>query len=272
MYHHLPDEINLYYEIQGKTDAETTLVFLNGLSQSTASWLGIAPAFYAKYKVVLVDLVFQGQSGKSENFRTYDNHAADIYDLLSKTCSGKVVLCGISYGSAITQHLLVNYPDFFAGGIMLSTFGHNTDLFNLIGESWINALNAGGYALMLDVMLPVVLGKSYFEKPLIPVETMKESRIARELDRDSLLKLMEATKVRGDYRNQLHKIKVPVLIVQGEEDFLIPPVIAKEVAEKIQKAEFVVIEKAGHTLNLEAIPQVIKLLKSFLIKIESASK
>jgi 3-oxoadipate enol-lactonase len=264
MIHRLPDNAELYFEIQGKVDSDTTIVFLNGLSQSTLSWAAIAPAFYANHRVVLIDLLFQGQSGKVEKFRTYDEHAADVFDLLQKNTNGKIFLCGISYGSAVAQHLIVNYPDFFSGAVLLSTFGHNTAQFNLIGESWVAALKSGGYALMLDVMLPVVLGKSYFEKPLIPIETLKESRVARNLETENLLKLMRATEVRGDYRGNLKKVKVPVIVAQGDEDFLIPPAIAKDVADQISGAEFIVLEKVGHTLNLEAIPQTISVIKKMI--------
>jgi 3-oxoadipate enol-lactonase len=268
----LPDGSFLYYEVQGNPEAAITLVFLNGLSQSTLSWAGIAPSFYKEHRVILLDLVFQGQSGTAEKFRSYDEHAADVFSLLKQegasTGSGKkIILCGISYGSAVAQHALANHPDFFAGGILLSTFAHNTALFNAIGESWISALQAGGYPLMLDIMLPVVLGKSYFEKPLIPIQTLKEVRIGRDLSAESLLKLMKATDERGDYRGQLKKIKAPVIVVQGEEDILIPPAIAKEVAAEIPGAEFTVIEKAGHTLNLEAIPQTISIIRKFAEKL-----
>ena len=117
---------------------------------------------------------------------------------------------------------------------------------------------------MLDILLPTVLGKSYFEKPLIPIQTLKEARIGRALLNDSLLKLMEATNVRSDYRKNLNAVKIPVVVAQGEEDVLIPPAIAKEVADHIPGSEFIVIEKAGHTLNLEAIPQVISLVKKVI--------
>lgn len=260
----LPDGVEMYYEIQGNPVSGTTLVFLNGLSQSTLSWAAIAPAFYKSTQVVLLDLVFQERSGTSNEFRTYDQHAADVFHLLSNTVKGKIILCGISYGSAVAQHAIFNYPDFFKGAILLSTFAHNTAHFNCIGESWKQALRAGGYALMLDVMLPTVLGKSYFEKPLIPIATLKQSQIARNLEADSLFKLMRATEERGDYRPKLKQVKAPVLVVQGEEDFLIPPSIAKDVADAIPGAKFEVIERVGHTLNIEAIPQVIAYTRNFL--------
>jgi 3-oxoadipate enol-lactonase len=262
--HRLPDGVELYFEIQGNPTASTTIVFLNGLSQSTLSWAGIAPAFYSEHRVVLVDLVFQGQSGKAEEFRTYDQHAGDVYHLLSHLPPGKFVLCGLSYGSAVAQHCIVNYPAFFSGAVLLSTFAHNTAHFNAIGDSWKSALLAGGYPLLLDVMLPSVLGRSYFENPLIPIATLKESRVGRNLQADDLLKLMRATEERGDYRPKLRDVKVPVLVAQGEEDFLIPPSTAIEVADHIPGAKFTVVEKTGHTLNLEAIPQTVALLRKFL--------
>jgi 3-oxoadipate enol-lactonase len=264
MIHTLPDGITLYYEIQGNSDADKTILFLNGLSQSTLAWSGIAPSFYKEYQVVLVDCVFQGQSGKAKEFRSYDAHAADIADLIRATKLRNVYVCGISYGSAITQHLLVNHSDLIKGGILVSTFAHNTALFNAMGESWKQALKAGGYPLMLEIMLPTVLGKSYFEKPLIPIETLKESRVARNLETDDLLKLMLATETRGDYREELKKIIAPVLIIQGEEDLLIPPSVAKEVADQISGSKLEIIENAGHTLNLEAIPQLTNLIREFI--------
>ncbi|HTL81536.1 MAG TPA: alpha/beta hydrolase [Bacteroidia bacterium] len=268
MMHELPDGIQLYFETNGNADSDTTIVFLNGLSQSTQSWLAIAPSFQKEHHVITLDLVFQGQSGVGEKFRTYDEHAADVMHLLEKYGKGKIILCGISYGSAVAQHLLVNYPGKFHSALLLSTFAHDTENFIALGEKWRDALVEGGYPKMLDVMLPDVLGKSYFEKPLIPIETLKESRVARELRTDSLLKLMKATEVRGDYREKLKRVnvngKVKVIVAQGKEDVLIPPSVAKHVAENIPGAEFVVLEKVGHTLNLEAIPQVIKLLRDLL--------
>jgi 3-oxoadipate enol-lactonase len=88
--------------------------------------------------------------------------------------------------------------------------------------------------------------------------------VSNNLDTDSLLKLMRATEERGDYRPKLAQVKVPVLVAQGEEDLLIPPSTAQEVAAAIPGARFVIIEKAGHTLNLEAIPQVTKLVRAHL--------
>ena len=44
------DGLNLYYEIQGNLESQETLVFLNGLTQSTVAWFFMLPYFKEKYK------------------------------------------------------------------------------------------------------------------------------------------------------------------------------------------------------------------------------
>ena len=49
------DNLNIYFEVQGNENAKETLVFLNGLSQSTVSWILTTPHFKNDYKIVLID-------------------------------------------------------------------------------------------------------------------------------------------------------------------------------------------------------------------------
>lgn len=262
----LEDGNRLNYQFTFLAKDVPTVVFLNGLSQSTMSWGAVTPALQGKYNVLLLDLVFQGKSTSVGEFRSYDQHAKDVTALVKHLDLQKPVLCGLSYGSAVAQHALVEHADVYAGGMLLSTFAHNAPVFDAIGESWKSALRAGGYPLLLDVMLPIVLGASYFEKPLIPITTLKEMRISNNLSPDNLFKLMMATETRGDYRTQLKKINVPVLVIHGEEDLLIPVAVASEVNEHLRESDFIVLPKVGHTLNLEAIPQISGLILEYLEK------
>jgi len=262
----LKDGNRIYYQHHFLGEESPTVIFLNGLSQSTMSWGAVSPAFIGKCNVLLLDLVFQGKSTAEGEFRSYDQHASDVTALIQFLEIRKPVLCGLSYGSAVAQHALVLFPEVYAGAVLMSTFAHNAEIFTAMGESWKSALKAGGYALLLDVMLPVVLGASYFEKPLIPIQTLKELRISNNLSAENLFKLMKATETRGDYREQLRNVKVPVLVIHGEEDLLIPVAMAGQVNEFLPESDFIVLEKVGHTLNLEAIPQISGLIREYLEK------
>ena len=258
------DQLNIYFEVHGNEQANKTLVFLNGLSQSTIAWALTTPYFKTDYKIVLIDFIFQGQSDKTGEWRNFDTHARDVIGILDHLKIEQAYVIGLSYGSLVAQHLAVNNPQRISKLILMSTFAHKTPYYEAIELSWWRALEFGGYGLMLDIMLPNVLSEDYFKNPLIPIDLMKQTRQEANEDKQALFKLMRATKERSDYRSELKKIHTPTIVIQGEKDTLFPVHMAKEVSDAIPNAQLQVIPFAGHTLNLEAVPQMVKAIKEFI--------
>jgi 3-oxoadipate enol-lactonase len=259
------DDLNIYYEVQGNVSAPETLVFLNGLTQSTVSWLFVLPYFKEKYKIILLDFIFQGQSDKAEHWRDFDQHANDVKHILQQEKTNKATIIGLSYGSLVAQHFAVNHPTFVNKLILVSTFAHKTPYYEAIELSWWRALEFGGYNLMLDIMLPSVLSEDYFSHPIIPIQLMKDARLDAQQNKQAIFNLMQATKERKDYRKDLEKIIAPTLIIQGEKDLLLPVHLANEVHKHIKDSKLKVISNAGHTLNLEHVPEVCGHIKEFLL-------
>jgi 3-oxoadipate enol-lactonase len=263
MFTKTPDNLNIYYEIQGDPNSKRTIVFLNGLSQSTIAWLITIP-FFKNYRIILLDLIFQGQSDKNGESRNFDQHAKDVLTVLNEVKTEKVILAGLSYGSLVAQHFAVLFPERLEKLILISTFAHRTPYYDAIELAWWRALELGGYPLMLDIMLPSVLSEDYFKNPLIPIDLMKQARQEVNGEKEALFKLMQATKERPDFRTELKKIKMPTLVIQGEKDLLFPVHMAGEVSKNIPGAILKVIPNAGHTLNLEAVPQMSKEILDFI--------
>lgn len=264
MFYETHDNQKLYYELLGNPESDKSIIFLNGLSQSTAAWFFITPPFVADYKVVLCDLIFQGQSDKGGEMRNFDQHAADIKGLTDFLNIEKINVVGISYGSLVAQHMALNHPEKINKLMLLSTFANKTPYTDAIATAWTTALDMGGYAHMYDVMLPTVLGENYFLNPFIPLDTLKVSKSTTNTDPRALKKLMQATAERPDYREKLKAIKTPTMVIQGEQDLLFPIHMAKEVSDAIPGSRLEIVKGAGHTLNLEAIPQTIKLITEFI--------
>lgn len=264
MYHKTSDNLNLYYEVHGNINSKKKLIFLNGLSQSTVAWTLMLPAFEKDFQIILCDFIFQGQSDTKGPDRSFDQHAADIYGLLNSLKIDKIDIAGISYGSLVAQHIALNYPEKVNKLALLSSFAHKTSYFEAISLAWQRALDTGGYSLMLDVMLPTVLSEAYFEHPLIPINILKTARQTTNTDAGALNKLMDATYQRGDYREKLKAIKIPTIVIHGEKDALLPVHMGNAVADSISESKFEVITDAGHTLNLEAVPQTVKLILDFI--------
>lgn len=258
------DNLNVYFEVQGNESAKETIVFLNGLSQSTISWILTTPYFKNDYRIVLMDFIFQGQSDKTGEWRSFDTHARDVVSVLDYLKIDKAIVAGLSYGSLVAQHLAINHGNRISKLLLISTFAHKTPYYDAIELSWWRALEFGGYNLMLDIMLPSVLSENYFLNPLIPIDLMKQTRQEANEDKQALFKLMRATKERIDYRPELKKITIPTIVIQGEKDLLLPVHMAGEVAKAVPNSQFKVIPHVGHTLNLEAVPQMVAIIKDFL--------
>jgi 3-oxoadipate enol-lactonase len=263
MFYKTTDNQNLYYELIGNKKSNKFLIFLNGISQSSDAWKLMIPYFEKKFQIIVCDFIFQGQSDKQAEDRDLDQHAKDMFGLINYLGIGKVNVIGISYGSLVAQHLVLNHPERVDKLVLLSTFAHKTAYYNAIEMAWERTLDSGGYALMFDVMLPMVLGESYFENPLISIETLRSLRQSMNQSPEALKKLGRAIRERSDYREKLKAIKKPTLIIHGEKDFLLQVHMGKAVADAIEGSRFEIIEEVGHTLNLEAVPQVIKYITEF---------
>jgi len=258
------DNLNLYYKTEGNLNSTETVVFLNGLTQSTDSWILVLPYFKKKYKIILIDFIFQGQSDKTGEWRDFDTHAKDVKTVLDQEKIQSTNIVGISYGSMVAQNLAVLYPDYIKKLVLLSTFANKTPYYEAIELSWWRALEMGGYSLMLDIMLPSVLSEAYFSNPLVSISKLKNGRKDLNLNSDAIFNLMRATKERKDYRKNLEKIDAPSLIVQGEKDMLLPVHLANEVHLHIKNSKLIVVKNAGHTLNLEHVEEVCGYINTFL--------
>jgi len=116
---------------------------------------------------------------------------------------------------------------------------------------------------VIGVMLPYVLSDHYFNNPIIPIELLKSMR-KDVVEAKALEKLMTATLYMKDYRRELTKIKAQTLVIHGGKDMLFPVELGKSVSDHIESSKFVVLPDAGHTLNLENVPQVYNLIKEFI--------
>lgn len=258
------DGLTIYYEVQGNQSSGETILFLNGLTQSTLSWILCIPYFKENYKLVLMDFIFQGQSDKTGNSRDFDTHASDVVCVLDAENIQRTHIVGLSYGSLVAQHFAVNHANRLNKLVLLSTFAHKTPIFEAIELSWWRALENGGYGLMFDTMMPFVLSEEYFNNPIIPIELLKKSREDLNQNAQAIFHLMKATKDRKDYREKLKHIKAHALIIQGEKDLLLPVPLAREVHQHIPHSQLIIVHHAGHTLNLEHVQEVCGYISTFL--------
>ena len=69
---------------------------------------------------------------------------------------------------------------------------------------------------------------------------------------------------KDDLSQKVAAIDVPVLIVHGDEDAVLPVERAKPMLDVLPNARLALIPEAGHTANLENAPAVNEAMRGFL--------
>jgi pimeloyl-ACP methyl ester carboxylesterase len=69
---------------------------------------------------------------------------------------------------------------------------------------------------------------------------------------------------RDDIRQRASTLRMPTLIIWGEDDRLLPPVLGEQMHEDIAGSELVMIAAAGHVPHEEVPQKTLLVLHKFL--------
>ncbi len=93
-------------------------------------------------------------------------------------------------------------------------------------------------------------------------------------DRQKTLRLITMAKsaIRENLAGRLQKIRVPTLLVWGNQDTITPPFVAHQFREMIEDARLVFIDKCGHAPMMEQPEEFNRVLGEFLDDVEKMSQ
>ena len=86
----------------------------------------------------------------------------------------------------------------------------------------------------------------------------------RSADVQSMLLFAQCLMRRDSILDRLGDIRVPALVMVGEEDTSLPPKYAKEIAASLPEARLVIVPSAGHLSALENPELVTAQISGFL--------
>lgn len=243
----LANNIELYYEWHGAEDAPP-LVCINGLTASTESWMFQTPAFAEHFRVLLYDCRGQGQSEKPAGPYATRQHAADLLALLDELNLDTVYIVGLSNGGAVAMHLIADHPQRVRRLVLSSTHSRADTLMRSKLQSWLTALDAGGPLMRFDVATPWIWGRRFLDENEDVLATLRNQ--AAQATPNAVRALITGA-MGHDITVRLADIRVPTLVMVGEEDVLTPPWYGREIAAGISDAELVIVPDAGHALPIE---------------------
>lgn len=238
--------------------AGTPVVLLHAFPLDGRMWAPQAEALAGTgtYQVILPDL--RGFGAAKEQVveeAGMDLLADDLARLLDDRGLDRVVLGGLSLGGYVAFAFVRRHADRLSGLLLLSTrAGADAEEARAKRLAMADRVLAEGNGFVPEVMLPRLLGPTTLKER--PELVQRVTGLIAEQDPRAVAAAQRGMAARPDSSDVLGSIAVPTLVVTGEEDKLTGPDEGRELAAGIPGARFLLVEQAGHLVNLER-PEVV---------------
>jgi 3-oxoadipate enol-lactonase len=243
--------VRLHYLDVGSGDPP--IVLLHAFPLSSAMWAPQLPALSASHRVIAPDLKGFGESDLPNYLGAYtmEGYVLELIALLEHLGLDRVVLGGISLGGYLAFNLLRARPDLIAALVLADTKpGADTpEVFKRRSDQ--QALAArGSKQTLVKALLPTLIGRTTLGGRPELVELL--GQMMMKTSAGGYRGALEAMKFRPDSTDLLAGIKVPTLVLVGEEDGPVPPDSVREWQEQVPGSRLIVLPHAGHLSNLES--------------------
>ncbi|MFM9886557.1 MAG: 3-oxoadipate enol-lactonase [Burkholderiales bacterium] len=252
--------IEMSYQLDGPADAPV-LMLSNSLLTDYGMWDLQVPAFSAKYRLLRYDTRGHGGTSATPGPYTIDLLATDALALLDALRIDRVHFLGLSMGGMIAQCLAAKHGSRLKSVVLCDTACH------LPPESaWddrIALAQSKGTSAFIKPMTERWLTQPYRESHPAQLEKMG-AMIARTAV-DGLVGCAHAIK-KMNQASILSAIKMPTLIVVGEQDVGTPVSAAEFLHREIAGSKLEVIKNAGHLPNIEQTDLFNRTVLDFLAR------
>ncbi len=254
------NNIQMNYELSGKKDAPV-VVLSHSLSSSLHMWDPQVDALSPHFKVLRYDTRGHGQSDAPSGAYSLDLLAEDVIELLDALGIDRVHFVGLSMGGMIGQCLALNHSRRLNSLVLCDTAAVvPAEAQPLWEERFDKAGKKGMQALVEETMerwfTPAFLRKNPPMVGLIWKQVLATPVAGYSGCGEAIRRL--------NYLNRLSEIKLPTLIMVGEEDPGTPVSASQAIHERIVNSKLVILPSARHLSNVEQAEAFNTALLTFL--------
>lgn len=257
--------LRLHLRDTGPRDAPA-VVLLHGFGASLHSWDGWAAGLEAQWRVIRFDLPGFGLTGADPTGDYTDDRAvAVLAALLDGLGLRQVMLAGHSMGGKLAWKFAAAHPDRVARLVLLAPDGFASPGFDY---------GRAPEVPMLLRLLPYVLPRFLVRMSLAPAygdpAHMTEAALTQYRDlllapgvRRAMLARLEQVRLEPP-GPLLARIPVPVLLLWGGRDAMIPATNAADYQASLPQSELAGFPAMGHLLHEEAPAETLAPVRAFL--------
>ena len=243
------NNLTVSYTDEGPVEAPA-VIFIHGFPLNKSMWAIQIEALNKEYRVIAYDIRGHGASEAGREDFSIDLFANDLISFMDRLNIRKAVVCGLSMGGYIVLNAIEKKPERFEALILCDT-QCAADTPEVRDNRLVSIENIKKYGLedyahesLKNLFAPVSLLSKETEIALVREMIVNTSK-------QSIYNALHALAIRKETSRTLSHIKIPVLILVGEEDKITPPEMAESMHKKINGSQLNIIEHAGHLSNME---------------------
>lgn len=264
------------YEIHGEGDH--VLLLIHGLGSNGKAWNKMIPYLKDSFRIYVIDLPkYLEVDEKSQVGIT--NYSKLLSQFLLELDASYVHVVGHSMGGQIAMRLAIDEPDLVESVTLLAPAG--LEQFNESDREWFNTWVTKSFYLNLsDAAVKRSFDINFYGGQLPEdAQFMLDERLALKADSiqysryiDYVLKSINSMLIEPVY-SELSMIKVPTLVLYGENDQLIPNQILHKnlkvedvlkISNYISGSDAFMIDKAGHFIQWDRPQEVASKISLFI--------
>jgi pimeloyl-ACP methyl ester carboxylesterase len=245
--------LRLFHDEQG---TGPPLLCVMGLASDHQAWGLQLPAFAERFRTIVFDNRDTGQSTMCDADYEITDLADDALALADALQLDAFHLLGISLGSAVAQHVALRAPERIRTLTLAATWGGTAPAYaRMRADVWEREVRRSTTEEWLEEMMLLTLSEQLFESEEAIAEIKRMTvENPHPQPTDALIRQIRATS-RHDVRDRLGELQMPVHVISGDRDVLIPVWKGEEVAERVEHATMTVLRGIGHAMNMERVDQ-----------------
>ncbi len=270
--------VNVHFKEAG--EGASALLLLHGFAASTYSWREVMDPLAENYRVVafdrpafgLTERPMPGDFPNGVNPYTADAQADLTIGLMDQLGIEQAVLVGNSAGGTIAAHTALRYPERVKALVLV-----DAAIYSGGGSpGWVRPLLTTPQARRIGPVLVrnirdwgYQFGQSAWHDPSRFTDEIwanySKPLQAENWDR-ALWELTQASRPLG-LEQRLDELDVPVLVITGDDDRIVPTEQSIRLAGEIPGAELVVIPNCGHVPQEECPAEFLAAVEAFLAQL-----
>lgn len=234
--------VNLHFIEAGEGPA---VMLLHGYPLDHSIWDPIVPFLTRDARLIMPDLRGHGKSPSPEGVYSMKEMAGDLLKLVDELRVEKVILVGHSLGGYVAVNFLHHYPHKVTGlALVASRAKADSEGKKLERLRTAEQVLKSGVEEVTNSMLDKLTSKTSLH--------LKLRKIMMLTSPIGIAGTLRGIAEREDATSWLPKIKIPSLVIAGENDQIIPLEESQNLAELLPDCELAIAKNCGHMPMMES--------------------